>query len=270
MVAAGLGIPESLRWHDGRLWLCNWTTGRVLTVAPDGSTAVAAQVPTGSQSIPYSIDWLLDDRMLIVSGQEALVLRQEADGSLVRHADLTSLGDVFNEIVVDPQGGAYVNGSNIAYVRSDGSAREVARDLAFGNGMALTDDGRTLIVAESHGGRLTAFDVGADGSLANRRLWADLDGDSPDGICLDASGAVWYASVPGQHCVRVREGGEVLDTVQVDRGAFACMLGGGDGRTLYIAAAQWHGMDHLFDRAPDGQVLAVPIGPAGAPHAGRP
>jgi sugar lactone lactonase YvrE len=250
LVFDGLGIPESPRWHDGRLWLCNWTTGQVLTVAADGSTEIAAQVPT---TIPYSIDWLPDGRMLIVSGQESLLLRRESDGSLVQHADLTALGDVFNESVVDAHG--------------DGTAREVARDLEFGNGMALTDDGRTLIVAESHGGRLTAFDVEDNGSLANRRVWADLAGDSPDGICLDASGAVWYASVPGQHCVRVRDGGEVLQVVEADRGCFACMLGGDDGRTLYVTAARWHGMEHLFDRPADGQLLAERVD---VPHAGRP
>jgi sugar lactone lactonase YvrE len=135
--------------------------------------------------------------------------------------------------------------------------------------MALLDGDRTLLVADSHAEQLIAFDVGRDGTLADRRVWADLE-HAPDGICADADGAVWVASVPGQHCVRVREGGEVLDTVGVDRGCFACMLGGDDGRTLFIAAARWRGMEAAMSEGPGltGQLLAAPNQPA--PHAGRP
>jgi sugar lactone lactonase YvrE len=134
--------------------------------------------------------------------------------------------------------------------------------------MAVTEDGSTLIVAESHGCRLSAFDIESDGGLSNRRVWADLgEGQHPDGICLDAEGAVWYADVPNQLCVRVREGGEVLQTVDLDRGAFACMLGGDDGRTLYILAAEWAGFENMFTPARTGQVLTTK---APAPHAGRP
>jgi sugar lactone lactonase YvrE len=122
--------------------------------------------------------------------------------------------------------------------------------------MAVTPDNKTLIVAESHANRLTAFDIAADGSLANRRVWADLDG-YPDGICLDAEGAAWYADVPNKHCVRVREGGEVLQTVTVDRGCFACMLGGIDSKTLFILAAEWRGFEHMVSDARTGQVLSV-------------
>jgi sugar lactone lactonase YvrE len=221
-------------------------------------------VPT---TIPYSIDWLPDGRLLAVSGQESLLLRREPDGSLVTHADLGGLGRPFNEIVVDGRGNAYVNGGVVALVTPDGRARTVARDIAFGNGMAVTLDNSTLIVAESHGNQITAFDIEADGSLSGRRVWAALDGGYPDGICLDAEGALWYADVPNRHCVRIREGGEVLQTVDVDRGCFACMLGGPDGRTLYVMAAEWRGMDHMFDGDRTGQVLAVE---APAPHAGRP
>lgn len=259
-----LEIGESPRWHDGRLWLANWGTQEILTVSEDGTTSVAAIVPT---SIPYSIDWLPDGRLLIVSGQEAKLLRQEGDGSLVTHADLGDLGDVFNEIVVDRHGRAYVNGESIVLVLPDGSARLVAEDLAFGNGMAITPDDSTLIVAESYGARLTAFDIAADGGLSNRRVWADLGDGAPDGICIDAAGAVWYADVPHQRCVRVREGGEVVQTVQVDRGCFACMLGGDDGLTLFILAAKWRGFEHMFDATGTGVVIAVD---APEPAAGRP
>lgn len=260
----GLGIPESPRWHDGRLWLCNWTTGDIVAVTADGAAQVVAHVET---TIPYSIDWLPDGTLLVVSGQEAKLLRQDADGSLVAYADLSAYGSVFNEIVVDASGNAFVNGENIVVVRPDGSCAQVADGLRFGNGMAVTPDGRTLIVAESHGTCLSAFTIGDGGTLSDRRVWADLDADAPDGICIDAEGAVWYASVPGRHCVRVREGGEVLQCVDIDRGAFACMLGGEDGTSLFIAAAEWKGMDAIGDGSRTGQILVQQVD---VPHAGFP
>jgi sugar lactone lactonase YvrE len=256
-----LGIPESPRWHDGRLWFCNWTTGEVVAAADSGAVEVVARIDT---TVPYSIDWLPDGTLLVVSGQEALLLAAETGST---YADLRNHGQVFNELVVDARGNAYVNGGGIVLVRPDGSTRLVADDLRFGNGMAITPDGSTLIVAESHGMCLTAFTIDSDGGLSDRRIWADLDGDNPDGICLDAEGAVWYASVPGRHCVRVREGGEVLQVVDVDRGAFACMLGGADGRSLFIAAAEWRGMDAIGDGSRTGQILVERVA---VPHAGRP
>ena len=260
----GFGYGESPRWHEGRLWLANWGTQEIVAVDLTGASEVVARVPT---TIPYSIDWLPEGRLLVVSGQEALLLRQEPGGSLVTHADLSGLGKVFNEIVVDGRGNAYVNGENVVLVTPDGSARPVADGLAFGNGMAVTPDNSTLIVAESHGRRLTAFDIGTDGGLSNRRVWADLGDGVPDGICIDAEGAVWYADVPNKRCVRVREGGEVLQMVQLDRGGFACMLGGPDGRTLFILAAQWRGMENIGDPGRTGQVLLTQ---APAPGAGWP
>jgi len=260
----GLGFGESPRWHDGRLWFCNWGTQEVLAVDSDGKSEVVTKIPT---TIPYSIDWLPDGRLLAVCGQEALLLRQEPDGSLVTHADLKPFAPVFNEIVVDGRGNIYVNGTAIVLVTPAGEARLVADDIRFGNGMAITPDNSTLIVAESHGNCLTAFDIAADGSLSNRRVWADLGKGAPDGICLDAEGAAWYADVPNKHCVRIREGGEVLQTVTVDRGCFACMLGGPDGRTLYIVAAEWRGMAHIHDNVRTGQLLTAP---APVPGAGWP
>lgn len=261
----GIGFPESTRWHDGRLWFADWATQEVIAVDLDGKSEVIARVPT---TMPISIDWLPDGRMLVVSGQERLLLRQEPDGSLVTHADLSGLGEVFNEIVVDAHGNAFVNGGNVVVVTPDGAAREVAGDIAFGNGMAITPDGSTLIVAESYGKRLTAFDIADGGGLSDRRVWADLGDDAPDGICIDAEGAVWYASVPGQHCVRVREGGEVLQTVDTDRGSFACMLGGPDGATLFVATMVWRGWEHRAeDPGRTGQILTAD---APSPHAGRP
>ncbi|HEV3291876.1 MAG TPA: SMP-30/gluconolactonase/LRE family protein [Streptosporangiaceae bacterium] len=260
----GLAFGESPRWHGGRLWLCNWGTQEVIALDPGGAAEVVTRIPT---TIPYSIDWLPDGRLLAVSGQEALLLRREPDGSLVTHADLSAIDPVFNELVVDGRGNAYLNGSVIALVTADGAVRQVAGGLEFGNGMAVTPDNSTLIVAESHGNRLTAFDIAADGGLSGRRVWADLPGGFPDGICLDADGAVWYGDVPNKHCVRVAEGGRVLQTVELDRACFACMLGGEDGRTLFLLAAEWRGMEHMMSPARTGQVLAVRVA---SPHLGWP
>ncbi len=265
-LVTGLRFGESPRWHAGRLWLCNWGASEVLAVDLDGKSEVMATVPT---TIPFSIDWLADGTLVVVSGQEGLLLRQEASGALVPYADLRAIDQGFNEIVVDGRGNAYVNFGIIALVTPDGAVRQVADNIAFGNGMAVTPDNSTLIVAESHAHKLTAFSIGPDRSLTDRRVWADLNGDSPDGICLDSEGAVWYASVPGQNCVRVREGGQVLQTIDVGRGCFACMLGGPDNRTLFMLAAEWLGMDKMVEAldARTGQVLTA-LAPA--PHAGWP
>lgn len=273
LVTSGLAFGESPRWHDGRLWVCNWGTGEIVAVDVDGNSELMLTVPA---VLPYSIDWLPDGRLLVVSGREGLLLRQEADGALVVHADLRALStSPWNEIVVDGCGNIYVNGGGpapapgqhfgpgtIVLITPDGAVRQVAQDIAFANGMAVNPDNRTLIVAESHANRLTAFDIAADGALSKRRVWADLDG-YPDGICLDAEGAIWYADVPNKHCVRVREGGAVLQTVTVDRGCFACMLGGAGRQTLFIVAAEWRGFEHMTGDARTGQVLSV-----GAPAPG--
>ena len=258
VLLSGLGIGESPRWHQGRLWFCNWGMQEVIAVDLDGHREVMARVPT---SIPFCIDWLPDGRLLIVSGQERLLLRQEPDGSLVTHADFNGLTQgAFNEIVVDGRGDIYVNGGDIiALVTPDGVVRKVAEGIAFPNGMAMMPDNRTLIVAESHGKRLTAFDIALDGSLVNRRVWADLGDGCPDGICIDVDGAVWYGDVPNKLCVRVREGGDVLAAIHLDRGCFACTLGGADGRTLFMMAAEWHGFPRMAESFGTGQILAVDV-----------
>ena len=266
----GLGFPESTRWRDGRVWLCNWGSGEVLAVTPDGEREVMARL--APQALPFSIDWLPDGRLLIIDGRRRLLLRQAPDGSLDTVADLTGFGSApFNEIVVDVAGTAYINGGPglVARVGPDGGVSEVADGLQWPNGMALVDDGRTLVVADSHAEQLVGFDTAEDGTLSGRRVWASLE-HAPDGICADADGAVWVASVPGRYCVRVRECGAVLDTVGADRGCFACMLGGADGRTLFIGAAEWRGMEAAMSEGPGltGRLLAVPAQPA--PHAGRP
>jgi sugar lactone lactonase YvrE len=277
LLLSGITLGESPRWHDGRLWFCDWVAGEVVVADLDGQREVVLRI----SSFPFSIDWLPDGRLLVISAGDRLLQRREPDGSLATHADLRSLCDrPWNEIVVDGRGNAYVNSIGfdmmageeaspgiIAVVTPDGTARQVADGVEFPNGMAVTPDNKTLIVAESYGKRLTAFDVDAAGGLSSRRVWADLGEGAPDGICIDAEGAVWYADVPNKRCVRVREGGEVLQTVDVDRGCFACMLGGAGGRTLFIVAADWRGPASVAEGGPTGQVLSVE---APAPHAGWP
>ena len=263
----GLGFPESTRWHDGRVWLCNWGAGDVVAVTVDGESEVMARL--APRTIPFSIDWLPDGRLLVIDGPRRLLMRLEPDGGLETVADLTGLGSgPCNELVVDASGNAYVNGGpgTVICVRPDGSAIEVAAGMKWPNGMALFDDGRTLVVADSHAKQLLAFQVAADGTLSRVRVWAELE-HAPDGICADADGAVWVASVPGQRCVRVREGGEVLASVAVDRGCFACMLGGGDGRTLFIGAGEWRGMEVAMTQGPGltGQLRRPATGRA-SPH----
>jgi sugar lactone lactonase YvrE len=274
-----LGLVESPRWHDGRLWFADWIAGRVIAVDVDGR----AETMVEHRSLPLCFDFLPDGTPLLVSGPAKGLLRLQPDGELAPYADLSALSAFGgNDIVIDGRGNAYVNNPNydamggppppgptapgfVALVTPDGQARVVAGDLAFPNGMAVTPDNQTLVVAESHRGRLTAFDIGADGTLSGRRVWADLGSGAPDGICCDAQGAIWYADVPGQRCVRVRAGGEVTRTVELDRGAFACMLGGDDGRTLFVVAAQWPGMDGIAAGRPwHGQVLSTPVSAPGA------
>ena len=275
LLLEGVSFPESPRWHDGRLWFSDWAAHQVIALDPDGGSEVMAEV----EAFPFSIDWLPDGPLLVTAGRE--LLRMEPDGSLVTHADLSQLTEFgLNEIVVDGRGRAYANGAGfdlmsggepapglVALVREDATSQRVDEGIAFPNGMAVTPDDGTLIVADSYGKELVGFDIAADGTLANRETWADLGEGVPDGICLDSEGAVWYADVPNRRCVRVAEGGEVLDTVEHDRGCFACMLGGSDGNTLFILAQEWGGPEAIGKGPPTGQVLTWE---APAPHAGRP
>src|SRR3954467_7006689 len=259
--ATGIRMGESPRWHDGRLWMCDWLAGEVLAFGSDGTREVMARV----EGLPFSIDWLPDGRLVATTPAGVGV-----------GADLApygASGQPFNEIVVDAAGRVWVDmpGSMpseerkpgiVAVVLPDGSSHQVADDVWFPNGMLILGDD-TLVVAESHADLLTAWTITDAGELVDRRLWADLGpGSAPDGICADAEGAIWYASVPGQRCSRVAAGGEVLDTIDADRGGFACMLGGDDGRTLYIVANNYSGSGAL-----DGTVLVQRVA---VPHSGRP
>jgi len=278
----GLGMGESPRWHDGRLWFSNWGTDEIVAVDLNGRSEV---VGPGGGGSGWATNWLPDGQMLITGAE---LIRVEHDGSRVRHADLGQISPYgWSEITVDGRGNVYVNTINfdfadfndiiasgkapgkIALVTSDGEAREVADGLAFPNGMVVTPDNATLIVAESFARRLTAFDIGPGGGLSNRRVWADVTGD---GICIDAEGAVWTSEVgpdEGGVCLRVREGGEVLDRIELDRPCYACMLGGDDGRTLFMVVAKWFGPDRMDElvRAKTGQILTARVA---VPHAGWP
>lgn len=243
----GLAFPEGPRWHEGRLFFSDQHDCRVLALDEAGTTETIVEVPQQ----PSGLGWLPDGRMLIVSMLDRRVLRLEGD-ELVEHADLSSLAPgECNDMVVDARGRAYVGNFGfdmyageearetcMILVEPDGSARIAADGLAFPNGTVITDDGLTMIVGESYGGRLTAFPIAADGTLGDRRLFAQLRGAVPDGICLDAEGAVWVACPLTGRCLRIREGGEVLDEVKVASDfAYACMLGGADRRTLYMCTA---------------------------------
>jgi sugar lactone lactonase YvrE len=276
----GLGIPESPRWHEGRLWFCNWIGRQVMAVDMDGTAEVMVTRDPASHPMGYSIDWLPDGRLLTTGDQ---VRRYEPGGSVAVHADQPA-----NEIVVDAHGNAYINGADfggfvaagappkpgyIKLVTPDGHLRQVAGDIQFPNGMVITPDGRTLIIAESLGRRLTAFGIDRDGGLSGRRVFAE--GLGPDGICLDAEGAVW-ASTGGFSAARVADGGKVLQRVELgeNRAPFALMLGGPDRRTLFICTAEWHlgdgvpaNLGRLATGPRTGEILALPVE---VPGAGRP
>jgi sugar lactone lactonase YvrE len=277
VLLTGLGIPESPRWHEGRLWFCNWIEGQVVAVSLDGKDEVMATRDPGRHQMGYSIDWLPDGRLLVTGDK---LRRQEPGGSMAVHAEQPA-----NEIVVDGRGNIYLNGADFDFVAGappkpgyikvvtpDGQLRQVAGDIQFPNGMAITPDDRTLIISESFAGRLTAFDIDAGGGLSNRRVFAE--GVAPDGICLDAEGAVWTGT--GFSVARVAEGGEVLQRADLPEGRapFALMLGGPDRRTLFICTAEWWpadghvaNLDRLANGPRTGEILTLPVPVAGA---GRP
>ncbi len=240
----GLRFGEGPRWHDGKLYFSDMHANHVMTVDLEGRSSVVCEVPNN----PSGLGWLPDGTMLVVSMTDRKLMRMERGGALKVHADLSKLAPFHcNDMVIDSKGRAYVGnfgydlhkgekarGTVLIMVTLEGKARVVADDLMFPNGTVITPDGRTLVVGESFGRRLTAFDIAADGSLANRRVWADLGNNVPDGIALDAEGAIWVASPMSSEVIRVREGGEVTERIKVATDAFACMLGGADRKTLFV------------------------------------
>ena len=278
LLLSGLGIPESPRWHQGRLWFCNWIDRQIVAADLDGGAEVILTRDPASHPMGYSIDWLPDGRLLTTGDK---VRRREPDGSLAVHAEQPA-----NEIVVHASGNAYVNGADFDFVAGappqpgyiklitpDGQVRPVAGDIQFPNGMVISPDGRTLIISESFAGRLTAFDVDPGGGLSRRRVFAE--GLGPDGICMDAEGAVWVQA-GGFAVARVAEGGEILQRVELEenRAPFALALGGPDRRTLFICTAEWHkaegapaNLARLSAGPRTGEILVLPVA---VPGTGRP
>lgn len=256
ILADDLCFGEGPRWHDGRLWLSDMHDHKVLAIAPDGTKQVMLEI----EDQPSGLGWLPDGSLLVVAMTRRQVLRVR-DGAVTVHADLWDLADFHcNDMIVDASGAAFVGNfgydlaaalrgeaepkpTRLIRVAPDGSARKVGPELMFPNGMAITPDSRTLIVGETAGGRLTACDIGAEGELTHPRIWSQPPALRPDGISLDAEGAVWVASPRRSACVRVAEGGRVLDEIPVEHEAFACMLGGEDGGTLFILTALNHDRD---------------------------
>jgi sugar lactone lactonase YvrE len=251
---SGLFFGECPRWHDGRLWYSDFFDNAVFSVSPDGERRVEVDF----DGEPAGLGWLPDGRLLFNSRLERVIYRREPDGMLVQHGDLKPWATWHaNDMVVASNGQAYCGNfgfdldglydgsvkpsaiapASLVRVDPDGTSHEAAAGMEFPNGTVITDDDATLIIAESFGARLTAFDRAADGTLTNRRVWAALEGIAPDGICLCADGSVWVANAAAPECVRVAEGGEVLERVTTSRNCYACMLGGDDRRTLYLVTA---------------------------------
>lgn len=249
-----LTMVESGRWHQDRLWFAHWGSGEVIAVGLDGRREV---VGPGRDTMGWAIDWLPDGRLL-VSGEE--LTRVEPDGTTALHSPQGG-----NELVVDPAGRVYINGADfdflggaapepgwIRLVEADGTTRDVAGDIDFPNGMVITPDGSRLVIAESFAGRLSAFDIAADGSLSGRRTWAE--GLGPDGICIDSAGGIWCqtadtfahtGSGPAGAVVRVLDGGEITHRVETELPCFACALGGPEGRHLFLLCNEFEGIDQL-------------------------
>jgi sugar lactone lactonase YvrE len=251
---SGLFFGECPRWHDGRLWYSDFFDHAVFSISSDGERRVEVDF----DGEPAGLGWLPDGRLLINSRLDRVVMRREPDGSLVRHGDLTPWATWHaNDMVVASNGQAYagnfgfdldgiydgavdasvVGPASLVRVDPDGSSCEAAADIAFPNGTVITEDGRTLIIAESAAAKLTAFDRAEDGTLGNRRDWAALGSVAPDGICLCDDGTIWVSNAYAPECVRVAEGGEVLERVVTSTNCYACMLGDDDRRTLYMITA---------------------------------
>jgi sugar lactone lactonase YvrE len=287
-VLGGYKYMEAPRWHDSRVWFSDFYTHEVVSANEDGTDA---RVEALVANQPSGLGWLPDGRLLVVSMRDRKLLRREPDGALVTHADLSGHVDyLLNDLVVDSHGRAYVGNfgfdlmggapvqsTMIHRVDPDGTVRLVAEDLRFPNGSVITDAG-VLLVGETMGNRFTAFDILADGGLANRRIWAEF-GECPDdtdagkvlaaltvasdGCCLDAEGALWVADAVHGRVVRVKEGGHIVDEIQLQTGVFACALGGADGRTLFLCTAPDF-VEEKRTSAREANLLSVPVEVPGA------
>jgi sugar lactone lactonase YvrE len=275
VLADGLYFGEGPRWHEGRLWFSDFHDHAVKTIDEAGRVETQFEVPNQ----PSGLGWMPDGRMLIVSMTDRKLLRREG-GKLTELADLSHIATFHcNDMVVDAAGRAYVGNfgfdlekgldarcnAAVARVDPDGTVTVAATELEFPNGTAITPDGRTMIIGESMGARLTAFDVAADGALSNRRVWATTAPRLPDGICLDAGGHVWMANPRAPEAVLIAEGGEVLDVVETSQPCYACMLGGADGKTLFCLTAAASGSAAEKERTGKVEVARVAVAHAGLP-----
>jgi sugar lactone lactonase YvrE len=286
VLADGIYFGEGPRWHEGRLWFSDFYAGAVKSVSLAGDLRTEFEI----DDRPSGLGWMPDGSLLLVSMTRRQVLRRRADGAVQVHADLGHIADFHcNDMVVDAQGRAYVGNfgfdldaemeargveavladhatARLACVSPDGEVKVAAEDMHFPNGSVITPDGKTLIVGETLGARLTAFDIGADGALSGRRVWADIAPRVPDGICLDADGAIWVANPVAPECALIGEGGVVKETVATGDACYACMLGGDDGRTLFMLTAT-SSLAHEAALAPKGKLVVATVD---TPHAGLP
>lgn len=285
-LAGGIHFGEGPRWRDGRLWFSDFHAHAVKSVSLAGDCRIEFTI----DDRPSGLGWMPDGSMLIVSMHKRRLLRRTPDGEISIHADLGGIaGWHCNDMVVDALGRAYVGNfgfdmdgmiaakgpeamladhprGKLALVDTDGTVSVAADDMDFSNGTVITPDGRTLIIGESLGAMLTAFDIAADGSLSNRRLWAKTSPRHPDGICLDAGGAVWIANPGAPECVRFAEGGAVLEVIDTGDPCYACMLGGENGRSLFmLTTAIWDDAERAVRTT--GRVLVADVD---VPHAGLP
>ena len=285
-LTGGLYFGEGPRWRDGRLWLSDFYAHAVKSVSLAGDLRTEFEI----DDQPSGLGWAPNGDMLIVSMTKRQVLRRTPGGEISVHADLSHIATYHcNDMVVDAAGGAYVGNfgfnldaaiaergvpdvlanhptAKLAYVAPDGTTRIAAEDMHFPNGPVITPDGKTLILGETLAGCLTAFDIGPNGDLSNRRVWAALQPRVPDGICLDAEGAVWVANPIAPECVRVAEGGQVLEVIETGQACYACMLGGDDGRTLFMLTAD--SSDH--EAAATQQTGKILVASVDSARAGRP
>jgi sugar lactone lactonase YvrE len=286
VLTEGVYFGEGPRWRDGRLWFSDFHAHAVMSVSPSGDLRTEFEI----DDQPSGLGWTPDGTMLIVSMTRRQVLRRSAGGAVTLHADLGHVATFHcNDMVVDAHGGAYVGNfgfdldaemgargaesviaehasAKLVYVAPDGAVRTAAADMHFPNGSVISPDGRTLIVGETLGGRLTAFDIGADGRLSGRRVWASTLPRLPDGIALDADGRIWIANPIAPECALIAAGGEVVEVIDTGDPCYACMLGGEDGRTLFMLTAATS-IAHEAAAAARGRVLTARVD---SPHAGLP
>ena len=286
VLAEDIYFGEAPRWHDRRLWFSDFYAHAVKSVSLSGDVRTEFEI----DDRPSGLGWMPDGSMLVVSMTKRQVLRRARDGKIALHADLGKIaGFHCNDMVVDSSGRAYVGNfgfdldaelvargaesviadhpkAKLACIAPDGSIRVAAEDMRFPNGSVITPDGKSLLVGETLGLCLTAFDIAADGTLSNRRLWASLAPVVPDGICLTLAGAIWVANALAPECVRIGEGGKVLEKIETEQNCFACMLGGEDGKTLFMLTAPTS-LAHEAEKSPRGNVLIAKVDSG---HAGRP